>query len=70
MKERREIINAKTTAALMYGAQLFVGELLEIIKNFHTGMMYVYKTRPEVYSCARVSTLPLIESVITEMAKL
>ena len=26
------------------------------------------KTRPEVYSCARVSTLPLSESVITKMA--
>ena len=28
------------------------------------------KTRPEVYSCAHVSTLPLSESVIPEMAKI
>ena len=28
------------------------------------------RTRPEVYSCARVSTLPLSESVIPEMAKI
>ena len=31
--------------------------------------MYHNKTRPEVYSCAQVSTLPLSESVIIEMAK-
>ena len=28
------------------------------------------KTRPGVYSCARVSTLPLSESVIPEIAKI
>ena len=28
------------------------------------------KTRPEVYSCARVPTLPLSESIIPEIAKI
>ena len=31
---------------------------------------FLTKTRPEVYSCAQVSTLPLSESVIPEMAKI
>ena len=50
-------------------SRLLLGFLL--VKEFsYLNIKFNDKTRPEVYSCARVSTLPLSESVIPEMAKI
>ena len=56
-------VSVKVSLKVFFKCQVKVRVKFEVKVNINVNVM---KTRPEVYSCARVSTLPLSESVIPE----
>jgi len=60
-------VSVKVSLKVFFKCQVKVRVKFKVKVNLNVNVM---KTRPEVYSCAWFSTLPLSESVIPDVAKI